>query len=221
MIKIEKIFKHLAQPSYWKAPKRSQFLPLLDFRVDCLLLFPAFFTSAFSGVDSGSWRLDPPFVACFLMGGSSGVVSSGLDRLPPLAVAFLALGALGDDSGLERLDPPRFVSFSSSSSSGSSGEESRLACLDRRLVGSSSASDSSDSGSGLDSLYTGFLVVRWLSLLTAGFLGFLEGAPLLTGVAVDSFLAADCFLPPFLAEEAAALTGDFLAGVRPRLLAFD
>lgn len=164
-----------------------------------------FFTSDFSGVDSGSWRLDPPLVACFLTGGSSGVVSSevvssGLDRLdPPLAVAFWALGALGEASGLERLDPPRFVSFSTS---GSSGEESRLACLDLPLVGSSS---DSDSGSGLDSLYTGFLVVRWLSLFTAGFLGFLEGAPFLTGVAVDSFLAADCFLPPFFT---AALTGD-------------
>lgn len=153
----------------------AQFFPLLDLRVDCLLLFAPLLTTGSSGEDSsGSVRLDPPLVACFLTAGSSGDNSSGFDRLDPLLVgSFVTAGSSGDDS-----------------------------------------------------LDTGLFDPLLLSFLTAGVLGFLAGAPLLTGVdldgGVDSFgLEADCFLAVLLAEDTTFLAGDFLASGRPLPLAFD
>lgn len=123
--------------------------------------------------------------------------SSGSGRLGPLLVTgFLTAGSSGDDSsGLDRLDPLLVVSF----------------------VGAGS--------SGVDSLDTGRLDPLLVSFLTAGVLGFLAGAPLLTGVALDgggdSFLETDCFLPDLLAEDSAFLAGDFFVSVLPLPLAFD
>lgn len=135
--------------------------------------------------------------ATFLTAGSSGDDSSGSGRLDPLLVAgFLTAGFSWDDSlGFGRLDPLLAVSFVFSASSGD---------------------DSVDAGR-LDPLL--------LSLFTAGVLGFLAGAPLLTGVALegcgeDSFLRT-FFLAVRMAEDAAFLAGDFFARVRPLPLAFD
>lgn len=133
--------------------------------------------------------------APFLTTGS-GDDSSGSGRLePPLVAGFLAAGFSGEDSsGLDRLDPLLVVSFATTASS---GDESRD---------------------------TGRLAPLLASFLTAGVLGFLAGAPLLTGVAlgggVDSFLAADGFLPRLLADDTAFLAGDFFARGRPLPLAF-
>lgn len=123
--------------------------------------------------------------------------SSGPGRLDPLLVAgFLTAGSSWDDSsGFERLDPVLVVSFVTAASSGDG------------------------------SLDTGRLDPLLVSVLTAGVLGFLAGAPLLTGVAlgagVDSFFEADGFRDDLLAEDAAFLAGDFLARERPLPLAFD
>lgn len=123
--------------------------------------------------------------------------SSGSGRLDPLLPAdFLTVGSSGvDSSGLDRLDPPLGVSFGTTTSSGD------------------------------DSLDTGRLDTLLFSFLTAGVLGFLVGAPLLTGVVLegggDSFLEADCFFPDLLAEDTAFLAGDFFARERPLPLAFD
>lgn len=135
--------------------------------------------------------------APLLTTGSSGDDSSGSGRLDPLLVAgFLTAGSSWDDSsGLDRLDPLLVVSFATTASSGDDSRDTVR--LDPLLV----------------------------SFLTAGVLGFLAGAPLLTGVAldggVDSFLEVDCFLPDLLAEDAAFLAGDFFARGRPLALAFD
>ncbi len=152
----------------------AQFFPLLDLRVDCLLLFAPFLPAGSSGDDSSSsGRLDPLLVAGFLAAGSS----------------------LDDSSRLDRLDPLLVVSFATSASSGD------------------------------DSLDTGRFAPLLVNFFTAGVLGFLAGAPLLTGVAlgggVDSFLEADCFLADLLAEDTALLAGDFFARERPLPLAFD
>lgn len=65
-----------------------------------------------------------------------------------------------------------------------------------------------------------------LSFFTAGVLGFLAGAPLLTGVALggggggeDSFVVF--FLADRMAEGAAFFAGDFFARERPLPFAFD
>lgn len=135
--------------------------------------------------------------APFLTTGSSGDDSSSSGRLDPLLVAgFFAAGSSCEDtSGLDRLDPLLVVSF---------------------VVSASSGDDSRDKGR------LGPLLV---SFFTAGVLGFLAGAPLLTGVAlgdgVDSFLEADCFLSDLLADDTAFLAGDFFERERPLALAFD
>lgn len=147
---------------------------------------------------------------CFLLfaplltTGALGDDSSFSCRLDPLLVAgFLTAGSSWDDSSdFDRFDPLLDVSFVTTASSGD--ESLDTGCLDPLLV----------------------------SFLTAGVLGFLAGAPLLTGVAlgggVDSFLEADCFPVDLLAEDTVFLAGetDFLAGDffargRPRALAFD
>lgn len=135
--------------------------------------------------------------APFLTTGSSVDDSSGSGCLdPPLVTGFLTTGASGvDSSGLDRLDPLLVVSFVTTASSGD------------------------------DSLDTGRLDALLFSFLTAGVLGFLAGAPLLTGVAldggVDSFLEADCFFGDLLAEDTAGLAGDFFVRGRPLPLGFD
>ena len=135
--------------------------------------------------------------APFLTTGSSWEDSSASVCLDPLLVAsLLRAGSSGvDSSGLDLLDPLLAVSFVTAASSGE------------------------------ESLDTGRLDALLLSFLTAGVLGFLAGAPLLTGVAfdgvVDSFLFADCFFGDLLAEDTAFLAGDFFAGGRPLPLAFD
>lgn len=130
--------------------------------------------------------------------GSSGDDSSGSGFLEPLLVAtFFTAGSSGvDSSGFERLDPLRAVSLETAASSGE------------------------------DSLDAGRCDALLFNFLTAGVLGFLAGAPLLTGVAlgggVDSFFVVDRFFPNFLAaEDTAFLAGDFLAMGRPLPLAFD
>ncbi len=181
MIKRERALKqsgrllHIQSGPVRGRRSRAQYFPLLDLRVDCLLLFAPLFTTGSSGDDdsSGSGRLDPLLVAGFLTAGSSRDDSSGLDRLDPLlVVSFVTAASSGDDSvDTGRLDPLLF------------------------------------------------------SFLTAGVLGFLAGAPLLTGVAlddgVDSFLETGCFLADVLAEDTAFLAGDFFARGRPLPLAFD
>lgn len=97
---------------------------------------------------------------------------------------------------------------------GSSGDDSSdLELLERLLAVLSSFS-------GVDSLGGGLLDPLALSFLTAGVLGFLEGAAFFTGVSFGgaaSFLEAGCFRPAFLAGGGAFLAGDFLAKAFPRL----
>lgn len=139
------------------------------------------------------------FFAPFLTSASLGDDSLASDRLdPPLVACFLTGGSSGDDSSaLDRLELLLAVSFSTLASSGD------------------------------DSLLTGLFVPLLVSFLTAGVLGFLEGAPLFTGVSLgvagDSFLETDCFLPELLGKDAtfSFLAGDFLVRGRPRPLAFD
>lgn len=92
----------------------NQFFPLLDLRVDCLLLFASFLAAGCLGDDSSVLdRLDPLlgagssgrgcldllFVASFSTAGFSGDDLLGAGRLPPLLVIFLTAGVLGFFAG--------------------------------------------------------------------------------------------------------------------------
>ena len=109
--------------------------------------------------------------------------SSGSGRLePPLVAAFLATGFSGVDSSALDRLDPLVVSFGTTTSSGD------------------------------DSLDTGRLVARLFSFLTTGVLGFLAGAPLLTGVALAG-VALDGVALAGVALDGVALAGVALAGV--------
>lgn len=113
-----------------------------------------------------------------------------------MAVVFFTTRSSGDDSsGLDRLDP--------------------------LFVGSLAGAGSS----GLGSLAAGRVGPRLVSFFTAGVLGFLAGAPFLTGVGLgggaDSFLDTGCFLPVVLAGDSTFLAGVFFARARPLPFAFD
>lgn len=136
--------------------------------------------------------------------------------LPPFAPFFGAGPFVGSGSG----SGSGCLLFAGFLTAGSLGEDS--SGLDRLDLVVSFVTTAS---SGDESLDAGRLAPRLASFLTAGVLGFVAGAPLLTGVAFTgvwvSFLGGAGFFPRLLAEDTAFLAGDFLARVRPLPLAFD
>lgn len=128
-----------------------------------------------------------------------------------LFACFLAAGSPGDDpSGSGRLDPLLVAGFLAA---GSSLDSSAFVRLDPVFVVSAASSGA----------LLGRLAPLLLSFFTAGVLGFLAGAPLLTGVAFGD--GGEDSLTFFIRAERMAvdafLAGDFFARERPLRLAFD
>lgn len=128
-----------------------------------------------------------------------------------LLACFLAAGSPGDDpSVLGRPDPLLLAGFLAA---GSSLDSSAFVRLDPAFVVSAAFS----------AALLGRLPPLLLSFFTAGVLGFLAGAPLLTGVAFGGG-GEDSFAFFIRAERMAVdafLAGDFFARVRPLRLALD